>query len=99
MTSGAASLTISDILYVNAAATGANSGKTWADAFTDLQDALTSSRATVQVWVAAGTYRPDKGTGNRNATFQLANGKSVFGGFAGGETSFPNETRRPIPRF
>jgi predicted outer membrane repeat protein len=86
VTSSAATLTISDILYVRAGAAGANTGKTWADAFTSLQSALQSTRATVQIWVSAGTYAPDGGTGNRAATFQLVSNKSVYGGFAGTET-------------
>src|SRR5690606_26025359 len=43
-----------------------------------------------EIWVAEGTYRPDAGAGetagDRAATFQLASGVEVYGGFAGGET-------------
>lgn len=44
-----------------------------------------------EIWIAAGTYRPDYDpiacvhTGDREATFQLANGVAVYGGFAGNE--------------
>ena len=68
--------------YVNAAhATGNHDGKSWASAFATVQEALASGAA--EIWVAAGTYTP--GTG-RNATFQLRQGGSLYGGFAGTET-------------
>ncbi|MFN0205503.1 MAG: immunoglobulin domain-containing protein [Planctomycetota bacterium] len=84
--SGAAILTITNVLYVNSAAAGANTGLSWADAYNDLQSALQSPCTNIQIWVAAGTYRPDLGTGNRSLTFQLVNNKAVFGGFSGTET-------------
>ncbi|MFT3979042.1 MAG: choice-of-anchor Q domain-containing protein [Ferruginibacter sp.] len=70
------------IMYVNAAATGANNGTSWANAFTDLQAALASSSycAINQVWVAAGTYKPTQ-TGNRELSFALKNGTAIYGGF------------------
>jgi len=84
---------IPPVIYVNEAATGANDGLTWEDAFTKLQDALyfanNSSGAVYEVWVAAGTYYPDEGQlvtdGDRDASFELAEGLSLIGGFAGGE--------------
>jgi hypothetical protein len=83
-------------LYVKTDATGANTGTTWQDAMTDLEAALRLARACpgiVQVWVAAGTYTPDSGTGDRDGSFQLTSGVAVYGGFAGGETSL--EHRAP----
>jgi hypothetical protein len=47
-----------------------------------------------EIWVAAGTYRPDLGTaqtpGDRLATFQLVNGVAIYGGFppGGGDGTF-----------
>jgi len=77
-------------LFVDADATGANSGATWTDAYRDLQDALVAARrsgGTIrEIWVAAGTYRPDRRTGNRTASFCLLSGVAIYGGFAGGET-------------
>ncbi len=51
------------IVYVNAAATGASDGSSWADAFTNLDDGLAlAACGTSEVWVAAGTYRPRAAT-------------------------------------
>ena len=74
------------IIYVNANATGANNGTSWANAYTDLQDAIAVSEATDQIWTAAGTYQPTTRT-NRNASFVLPEGVRLYGGFAGSETS------------
>ncbi len=82
------------IRYVNTAAPAGGNGLTWATAFQYLQDGLaaaaSSGGAVTQVWVAAGTYRPDQGAGqtpgDRAAAFGLLNSVSVYGGFAGNET-------------
>jgi hypothetical protein len=71
--------------YVNAGASGANDGTSWADAYTDLQSALGTSACT-EAWVKSGVYRPTTGT-NRRATFQLKSGVALYGGFAGTETA------------
>ncbi|MHC4315543.1 MAG: right-handed parallel beta-helix repeat-containing protein, partial [Planctomycetota bacterium] len=76
-----------DIIYVNDDANGANNGTSWANAFTDLQDALACSTPGRQIWVAAGTYTPDPCglTDPREASFQMNNGVGIYGGFAGDE--------------
>ncbi len=78
-------------LFVDADATGANDGTSWEDAYNDLQDALDTAAAwpevVAEIWVAEGTYTPDRGTGDREATFQLLNSVGLYGGFAGWETS------------
>ena len=74
--------------YVNASASGANDGASWASAYTDLQSALTrSSNACSEIWVARGVYKPTPSTTDRDAAFHILPGMQVYGGFAGGETA------------
>jgi predicted outer membrane repeat protein len=68
------------VVYVNAAATGSNTGSSWKDAFTSLQTALQNTGAG-QVWVARGTYTPG------SDPLALKNNVAIYGGFAGSETS------------
>ncbi len=75
------------IRYVKANATGANDGASWADAYTELQAALTAAVSGDELWVAAGTYKPAGPGGPRTATFQLKNGVGVYGGFTGTEAT------------
>ena len=72
--------------YVSKAATGANSGTSWANAYTNLQSALHNAACT-EVWVAKGVYKPTASTTDRTATFSIPPGLEVYGGFAGTETS------------
>ncbi len=84
-------------VYVDAAATGANDGTSWDNAFMELQSALAlaacSEAVVTEIWVAAGEYKPDfdvasgEHTGDRVATFTLVGGVAVHGGFGGGETA------------
>jgi hypothetical protein len=79
------------VIHVDDDATGLNDGTTWANAMTSLQDALATFKPGYQIWVAAGTYRPDVGVGktagDRNATFQLVSEIELYGGFAGSEST------------
>lgn len=71
-------------IYVNEAATGTNTGNSWANAFTDLQSALAiSNHSDNKIWVAKGTYKPS--TTDRDASFVIKN--NIYGGFAGTETT------------
>ncbi len=78
-------LALADGCYVLAAATGANSGASWADAYTDLQSAL-GSAACEHIRVAAGIYKPTAST-DRTASFRIAAGVRAYGGFAGIRTT------------
>ena len=77
-------------IYVDASATGSTNGMSWADAYVELQSALAEAENGEQIWVAAGTYKPDYDpnsgfyTGDREATFQLVNGVALYGGFPSG---------------
>ena len=78
------------VIFVDQDATGDNNGTSWRDAFNALQDALSIAVSDDEVWVAAGTYYPDQGTGytpgDRNASFELSSGVGIYGGFQGNET-------------
>lgn len=74
------------VVFVNAAATGANHGANWANAFTSFQAALDAAAPCSEVWVAAGTYLPTPIATQRDAAFHLRGNVSVYGGFAGTET-------------
>ncbi len=86
------------IVYVDSAAGGAGDGTNWADAFTDLADALALAADPLitvsEVWVADGDYTPDRGTGAAALSFELSDGIRLFGGFAGGEARFSD--RDPV---
>jgi len=79
------------MLFVRAEAPPGGSGTSWASAFNDLQEALSvaaCSRSVVEeIWLARGTYKPDRGSGDRTASFALVNNIAIVGGFAGIETS------------
>ncbi|OGO01258.1 MAG: hypothetical protein A2Y72_06450 [Chloroflexi bacterium RBG_13_53_26] len=80
------------VIYVDSSTTGSgnDNGTSWADAFDDLQEALTTASSSDTIWVASGTYYPDEnaanpnGTGNRSATFRMVDGVALYGGFPSG---------------
>jgi len=85
------------IIYVDDDVAGANNGTSWAKAYKYLQDAITdasNSQKPVEIRVAQGIYRPDQGAnriaGDRTAAFQLINGVTLKGGYAGLSTPEPN---------
>lgn len=93
---------VNGVIYVNGASPAGDDGNgfTWATAFNHLQSALDNANSGVQIWVAQGTYIPSKRTisGNsRTATFKLANGVSLYGGFNGTETSLNQRDWQAYP--
>ena len=85
-------------IYVDNKANGANDGSSWVDAYNYLQSALSEARSSnkpVEILVAQGIYRPDEGAnqtlGDREATFQLINGLTLKGGYAGLGHTNPND--------
>jgi hypothetical protein len=70
-------------------ATGANNGTSWADAFQGVDGIQVGLAAAVpgdEVWVAQGLYKPTA-TLTRTIAINLKSGVSIYGGFAGTETS------------
>ena len=80
---------LSSTIYVDAISPGSNDGSSWANAYSSLQSALAVARSGDRIEVGQGTYYPTSGT-NQAATFQLINGVSILGGFAGYGTSNPD---------
>ncbi|RIV17924.1 DUF11 domain-containing protein [Fibrisoma montanum] len=80
-------------LYVKANASGANTGLSWQDAFTDLQSALNYScrQNLTEIWIARGIYKPTNTTA-RGISFQMLPDVAIYGGFNGDEMDL---TQRP----
>jgi len=57
-------------------------GSSWAQAFKELQDAITAASNDDEIWVAEGTYTPGS---LRSNSFVLDSGVGFYGGFAGNE--------------
>jgi len=80
------------VIYVDptAKATDTTNGISWARAYPNLQDALVAGAEAivpVEIRMAQGVYKPDQGTGvmvgDKEATFQLIEGMTIKGGYAG----------------
>jgi len=78
------------VIYVDDDAVGANDGSSWIDAFSDLQDAITMAQAGDEIHVAQGIYTPTQDPLDRDATFQLKDGVSIIGGYAGLTGMYPD---------
>ncbi|HPP55267.1 MAG TPA: right-handed parallel beta-helix repeat-containing protein [Anaerohalosphaeraceae bacterium] len=84
------------IIYVNRNATGSNAGTSWENAYVDLQDAIAriNKCGGDQIWVAGAIYSPGNATTD---TFTIPAGVSVYGGFAGNETSIDQRDIEAYP--
>ncbi|WP_124981117.1 T9SS type A sorting domain-containing protein [Nonlabens xiamenensis] len=69
------------VIYVDASATGANNGSSWANAYTSLATA-TSNHSNTQIWIAAGTYSPGPAVSDR---IRCTSNTELYGGFNGTE--------------
>ena len=84
------------IVYVDAAATGGNDGSSWTDAYGSLQEALTTAKEVakpLEIRVAQGVYTPP----DRRTPFELLNGVTFKGGYAGVADADPNT--RDVTRY
>ena len=82
-------------LYVDGDAPFGGDGKSWATAFRHLQDALFNASPGTEIRVAQGIYKPHLNSysaqpPSRADTFQLMNGVTIKGGYAGLGQPEPN---------
>lgn len=82
-----------DRIYVSSTAAEGGDGTSWTTAYRYLQDGLKDAKNddNDEIWVTGGTYYPDEGSGetdgDREAVFFIRRSNTVYGGFAGTETS------------
>lgn len=73
------------IIYVNSSANGSNDGSSWANAHTNLSEALqqaaNNASSVDSLYIAAGTYYPSVDTSAGYATFVCPPQAALFGGF------------------
>ncbi|MBN1796696.1 MAG: S8 family serine peptidase [Sedimentisphaerales bacterium] len=82
------------VVYVDAAATGTQTGLSWSDAFIDLQTILKHAEkqpGITELRVAQGIYRPAGAYGDKYESFNLINGLALRGGYAGTQSASPND--------
>lgn len=81
------------VRYVKEGGTG--NGTSWADASGDLQAVINSITYADQIWIAKGTYKPNRRIDNlnvitpndQNNSFVIKDGIRIYGGFAGTEST------------
>ncbi|MBO0936181.1 hypothetical protein J2I47_06450 [Fibrella sp. HMF5335] len=81
------------IIRVTPSGAGDHSGSSWANALpgTALAGSIATATTGTQFWIGAGVYKPTTTT-DRTASFSIASGVSVYGGFWGTETTFDERT-------
>jgi Chlamydia polymorphic membrane protein (Chlamydia_PMP) repeat len=78
-----ATIVVGQTVFVRTGGNG--NGASWAQASGNLAAVLKTVTKGTQIWVAKGTYTPS--TTNRKASFVIADGVALYGGFAGNETT------------
>lgn len=71
------------VYYVKVSGNDNLSGISWSTAFATLEKAITTAQAGDEIWVAAGNYTPQRSL----SAYRLKSNVSIYGGFAGFETS------------
>jgi hypothetical protein len=77
-----------EVVFVDKTSNGKQYGGEWNNAFNSVQDALqvaACNESVSEIWVKAETYYPTE-TSDQSISFNLSDGLSLYGGFAGGET-------------
>ena len=90
------------VIYADADSPSSSpTGTSWSKAYKTLQDAMAVAWSGDEIWVAEGTYKPDLGSamwyGDRAASFELAGGVKVKGGYAG--YGMPNPNARDVSAY
>ena len=82
------------IIYVTPSGAGNNSGSSWTNALpgNQLPSRVPTAASGAQFWVASGTYKPTTTT-DRTASFSVASGVSIYGGFTGTEMSLDQRVK------
>ena len=75
---------VSGVVFVDADAAGNETGKSWADAFTVVQEGMNAASSGEMLWVAEGTYK--RPIGGNEPVLAMKAGIKVYGGFTGIET-------------
>lgn len=83
------------VRYVKPQPSGSGNGDSWANASADIQEMINASSPGDTVFVAAGTYIPNRKSnatsvitvGNRDNSFVLKQGVALYGGFTGTEST------------
>ena len=84
-------------LHVDIDAIGNNDGSSWANAYTNLSDALENAEVGEEIWVADGTYLPNipsLSPDPNTRVFLFWQDAKIYGGFNGTETS--RDQRDPV---